>query len=131
MEFDLDLAGPLPLYQQIVERVRRLLALGALRDGDRLPTVRELALRARVNRNTAARAVQELEREGLVRTRVGDGTFVADGGSRSGSEARHALIERRIDDLVAEASGLGIPLEEVEVRLARRVRGRQGTGGER
>ena len=61
MDFDLDPGSPVPIYQQLVEGLRRQVAIGALRPGDRLPTVRELAVRHRVNRNTAARAVQELE----------------------------------------------------------------------
>src|SRR5215468_882727 len=76
---DLDPQSPVPLYLQIVEQVRRLVALGALKPGDRFLTVRELGTRARVNRNTAARAIAELERDGVVRTRVGQGTFIANG----------------------------------------------------
>ena len=73
---DVDPRSPVPLYLQMVEQIRRLMAMGALRPGDRLPPVRELAARARINRNTAARAIQTLEAQGLLRTRVGQGTFV-------------------------------------------------------
>ena len=54
----LDPASPIALYLQISEQIRRLIAIGALRPGDRLPTVRDLAVQTRVNRNTAARAIQ-------------------------------------------------------------------------
>ena len=121
MDLELDPGAPLPLYCQLVERLRRLMALGALRPGDQLPTVRELAVRARVNRNTAARAIQELERDGLVRTRVGQGTFVANSGQKVDRGARHALVDRKLDELVIEAQALGLPLEELAQRLARRV----------
>jgi GntR family transcriptional regulator len=105
---ELDPASPLALYLQIAEQVRRLVALGALRPGDRLPTVRELAVSTRVNRNTAARAIQQLEGEGIVRTRVGQGTFVADGADRIGRARR--------------------PFEELGPRLERSIARRGGTG---
>src|SRR5438128_2401894 len=78
MILNLDPVSPVPIYLQIVDQVRRLIALGALRPGERIPSVRELAARCRINRNTAARAIQELERAGVVRTQVGQGTFVAE-----------------------------------------------------
>jgi GntR family transcriptional regulator len=135
MIFDLDPESPVPLYQQIVEQVRGLVALGALRAGDRLPTVRDLAVRGRINRNTAARAIQQLEHEGVVRTRVGQGTFVADGAGRVvDREARDAAVDAALDRVVIEAHLAGVPLEELGWRLSRRVDGfrkrRQGAGAE-
>ena len=121
MIIDLDPASPVPIYLQIVEQVRRLVAIGALRPGDRLLTVRELAVQCRVNRNTAARAIQELEREGIVRTRVGQGTFVSDEAPRLDGARRDRLFDTHLDRLVMEAQSLGVPLEELEPRLARRV----------
>ena len=118
---DLDPRSPIPLYAQIVEQVRRLVALGALRAGDRFLTVRELALRARVNRNTAARAVTELERAGIVRTRVGQGTFIVDGQSPMAAHERAAAVDAAIDRLVVEAHALGVPPEELGWRLHRKL----------
>jgi|SRR5215831_12367433 len=118
---DLDPKSPIPLYQQIVEQVRRLIALGALKPGDRFLTVRELGTRARVNRNTAARAVAEMERSGLVRTRVGQGTFIADGVEPMGSAEREAAVEAAIEALVVDAHALGIPPEELGWRLSRKL----------
>ena len=122
MQLDLDSRSPVPLYLQIAEQVRRLVALGALRPGDRLPTIREMAAQSRVNRNTAARAIQLLETEGVVRTRVGSGTFVVeDGHPRIDAARRDAAIERALDHLVVEAYTLGVPLEELGWRLSRRI----------
>ena len=118
---EIDPESPVPIYLQIQERVRRLVAIGALRPGDRFPTVREIAVQARINRNTAARAIQELERAGLVRTRVGQGTFVADGGSPMHAAARDAALDGVLDRAVVEAHGLGVPLEELSWRLSRRI----------
>jgi len=122
MTLDLDPTSHVPLYLQIVEQVRRLVALGGLRPGDRLPSVRDLAVRARVNRNTAARAIQELERDGVVRTRVGHGTFIEAGGSGAIDPARREkALEAALDRLVVEAHTLGVPLEELGWRLSRRI----------
>jgi GntR family transcriptional regulator len=121
MKLDLDPRDPLPLYLQLAAAVRRAVALGALRPGDRVPTVRELAVRARVNRNTAGRAIQHLESEGIVRTRVGQGTFVEDGAARGDRQTRDAALDLAFDRVVLEAHGAGIPLEELGWRLSRRI----------
>jgi GntR family transcriptional regulator len=117
MELDLDPRSPVALYRQIVDRMRRAIALGALRAGDRLPTVRELAVLARVNRNTAARAIQELERAGLVRTRVGQGTFVTDGHPAIDPAVRDRRVADAIDRLLVEARSVGMSLDDVRWRV--------------
>ena len=130
----LDPQSPVALYLQISEQIRRLVALGALRPGDRLPTVRELAARTRVNRNTAARAIQQLESEGLVRTRVGQGTFVADGAPRVGRERLGRVVDAAIDRLLVEASTAGVALDDLAERLETRIerfRREQNPGGKR
>ena len=110
--FDIDPASPVPLYLQICHRVRRMIAMGALRSGDRLPAVRELAVQARVNRNTAARAIQHLEGQGVVRTEVGRGTFVEADGDR-GDPDREDEFKRWIDRVLVEGRDLGIGPTEV------------------
>jgi len=125
MILNLDPALPTPLYLQLVEGVRRLVAIGALKPGDRLPAVRDLAVRLRLNRNTVARAIQELEARGIVRTRVGQGTFVADeAGAAGGGASRDALLDAAIDRLLDEAEALAVPLESLAERAAARVRHR-------
>jgi GntR family transcriptional regulator len=121
MNLDLDPKDPVPLYLQLAAAVRRAVALGVLRPGDRVLTVRDLAVRARVNRNTAARAIQHLEAEGVVRTRVGQGTFVEDGAARMDRQTRDTALDAALDRLVLEASGMGAPLEELGWRLSRRI----------
>jgi GntR family transcriptional regulator len=118
---DIDPTNPVPLYRQIAQQVRRLVAIGALKPGDQLPTVRELAVRVRVNRNTAARAIQELESSGLVRTRVGKGTFVAEPAERTDRVECMRAMDRSIDLLLVEAQTSGMTLHELQARLSRRV----------
>jgi len=67
-----------PVYLQIESQVKHVVAAGAMKQGDALPSVRKLAAELRVNPNTVARAYQDLEREGVIRTVPGGGTFVAD-----------------------------------------------------
>ncbi len=69
----------LPLYLQIQAQVKNAIAAGALKTGDALPSVRKLASDLGINPNTVARAYLDLDREGVIRTVPGGGTFVADG----------------------------------------------------
>jgi GntR family transcriptional regulator len=119
--FDVDPSSPVALYLQIAERVRKLIALGALRPGDRIPTVREIAVEARVNRNTAARAVQYLESEGLVSTRIGRGTFVEAVEPTADRETVDTRIDEAIDRLLVDARTVGLPFDDLRHRLDRRI----------
>lgn len=76
IEFYLDAKSGIAPYLQLVHQVRRALKLGALREGDQLPTVREVVTRIAINPNTVSKAYRELEYEGLVAARAGVGTFV-------------------------------------------------------
>ncbi|PKL78512.1 MAG: GntR family transcriptional regulator [Candidatus Melainabacteria bacterium HGW-Melainabacteria-1] len=67
-----------PIYLQLMSQIRHAIAMGVFLPGDALPTIRELALQLRVNPNTVAKAIRELEREGVLVTRVGKGSFVSD-----------------------------------------------------
>ena len=118
----IDPAAAEPIFRQIAEQFRRLIALGALKTGDRLPTVRELAVQLRVNRNTAARAIRHLENEGIVETRVGRGTFVTTAPSGIDPALTTAILDRRLDDLLVEAHTLGFPLHQLIPRLTDRTR---------
>ena len=68
-----------PIYLQIEVQVKNAIAAGALKQGDVLPSVRKLAAELRINPNTVARSYQNLERDGVIRTVAGGGTYVADG----------------------------------------------------
>ncbi len=118
---EVDPSSPVALYLQISEGFRRLIALGALRPGERLPTVRVLAAQVRVNRNTAARAIQHLEGEGLVRTRVGKGTFVDRSAPAVDRAGRLRVVDRAIERLLVDARTVGLPLGELSGRLTRAV----------
>ena len=94
----LDVADERPLYQQIVDEVRRALVLGTLSPEDPLPSVRALAAELRVNPNTVQQAYRELERAGIIYSRRGQGTFVASPGGGEREQLLHDVAERALKD---------------------------------
>ncbi len=123
MELRIDPALAVPVYAQVVEQVRMLIALRALRPGDKLPSVRELAAQVRINRNTAAKAYQLLEAAGVLETRAGQGTFVADGVPPWSRHERLRRFEHSINRALVEAYHLEIPFDEVLKITERLARG--------
>jgi GntR family transcriptional regulator len=127
MQVHLDPTSGVPIYRQIVDQVKRLVAAGRLAPGEELPPIRALAERLVINPNTAARAYRELERAGVVLTRGTAGTFVA-AGPPAPPRAHHLrALDERIDALLAEARLLGVEADE----LIERVRRRGGEAGAR
>jgi GntR family transcriptional regulator len=106
----------LPIYLQIVNQVKYLVASGRLSTGEELPPIRVLAERLLVNPNTVARAYRELETAGVVEKRRTAGTYVSDQGSPLARRERVKILNERIDALLAEARQMGFELDEV-VRL--------------
>ena len=92
-----------PIYVQIVEQVKHIIASGRLGAGDELPTVRALAQQLVVNPNTVLRAYQELEHLGLVVRRQGSGTYVSGEGSPLADAARRKLMTEKVDALLFDA----------------------------
>lgn len=111
--FRLQPNSELPLFAQIVQQCRQGLAQGALRPGDQLPTVRDLADELLVNPNTVAKAYQELEKAGVLATRRGAGTFVANGVSPLAAGEKERILREKIDQCLTEAVHLGFPRKHV------------------
>jgi len=122
VELRIDPASAVPMYAQVVEQVRTLVALRALRSGDKLPSVRELAVQVRINRNTAAKAYQLLETMGVLETKAGQGTFVADGVPPWSQDERLRRLEHSLNRSLVEAFHLEIPFDEVLKITERLVR---------
>jgi len=121
MDIEINLADGVPLYRQIVNQIRYMVASGALQVGDELPPIRTLALQLRVTPNTVVKAYGELEAAGVVRKRHGSGTFVSDGGpSRLANRERRRIIEQRIDALLTEAHHLDFSLDDLFKAIQRR-----------
>jgi GntR family transcriptional regulator len=111
-------ADGVPIYQQIVNQVKYLVAAGRLREGEELPPIRALAERLVINPNTVARAYRELELQGLVTKRRTTGTYVSGAGSPLDRRERLRILSERIDALLAEARQLDVGTDEV-IRLIR------------
>ena len=108
----------IPIYRQIVNQVKYLVAAGRLAGGDRLPPVRGLAEQLVVNPNTVSRAYRELEAAGMITSRQGSGAFVADNGSPLARAERQRILQERVDMLLTEADSLGMDVATV-VKLVR------------
>jgi GntR family transcriptional regulator len=102
-----------PIYLQIVNQVKYLVACGRLGPGEELPPIRALAEQLLVNPNTVARAYMELERDGIVAKRHGSGTYVSDAGSPLARKERMKILSERADALLAEAHHLNVDLDSV------------------
>jgi GntR family transcriptional regulator len=102
-----------PIYLQIVQQVRRLVAAGELMEGEELPSIRALAERLVVNPNTVARAYKELETGGVVVFSRGLGTFVAASDRRLALEEKRALLAQRLDAVILEARQMGVSFEDL------------------
>jgi GntR family transcriptional regulator len=109
-----------PIYLQVVNQVKYLVASGRLAPGEELPAIRVLAEQLVVNPNTIARAYLELERAGTVVKRHGSGTYVSDTGSPLARRERLKILNDRIDALLAEARQLDISVEQVTKLLHER-----------
>ncbi len=96
-----------PIYQQLTRQLKHAIATGALRPGDQLPTVRELAEQLVINPNTVARSYRELFDAGLVEGTQGSGTFVKEDPPTLKTRERELRLRPFIDQLLAEATLLG------------------------
>jgi GntR family transcriptional regulator len=123
MFLKIDPNRTLPIFSQIMEGIRLAVATGRLGPGERIPSIRDLAVELRVNPNTVAKAYQELERAGLVEVRRGMGYFVV--GSINGElseRERKTLLESNVDELLNTALQLGYAPDEVKETIDRRTK---------
>lgn len=118
MLIQIETASHTPIYLQIEQQVRMLVASGRMTVGERLPSVRGLAEALLVNPNTVARAYRALERDGVVVGRKGDGVFVAERPETGAPDDREAILTERVDALLDAAGRLGVAPHTV-IRLVR------------
>src|SRR2546429_1895641 len=102
-----------PIYLQIVNQVKYLVASGRLAPGEELPPIRVLAEQLLVNPNTVARAYRELEVAGLVTKRRTAGTYVSEAGSPLARRERLKILAERVDALLSEARQMHFSTEDV------------------
>ncbi|MEZ0396548.1 MAG: GntR family transcriptional regulator [Anaerolineales bacterium] len=114
MNLELDFRSGVPIYLQVVERIKEHIADGRLKPGDQLPTVRALAQELRVNFNTVARAYRILDEAGVISTQQGRGTYILDAPPPEVNEAiRRRAVQAVIRRALVEAERLGVSPDEV------------------
>ncbi|MFI5726323.1 GntR family transcriptional regulator [Streptomyces cyaneofuscatus] len=113
IEFHLDARSGVSPYLQLVHQVRRAMRLGLLFEGDRLPTVKEVAAKVAINPNTVLKAYRELEYEGLVTKKPGVGTFVSSTLSDA-SLSEHEPLRQELARWLERARGAGLDDESIE-----------------
>ncbi len=108
-----DPRSGVPIYLQVIEQVKRSVALGILASGEQLPTVKQLALDLTINPNTVAKAYRELERDGVIETSPGRGSFVKSNGSTDTTKAASDVARGAIEAAVREAKSIGLTADEI------------------
>jgi len=126
ISFRVDGRSGVPPYLQIVQQVRQALRMGVLGVGDQLPTVREVVAAVAINPNTVLKAYRDLEREGLIEARAGQGTFVRarPAGPPPGT---HSRLGRSLARWVREAREAGLDEESMESLLRITLRAADAT----
>jgi GntR family transcriptional regulator len=103
MQIRIDNASSRPIYHQIIDQIKRDIALGRLKAGEKLPTVRELAGQLVLNPNTISKAYRQLEQDGIIVTRPGAGAFVAELSTNLSRSVRKKLLCEQLELTAVEA----------------------------
>lgn len=112
MQIHISVNDGIPVYVQIVNQVKYLVASGRMSPGEELPAIRSLAEKLVINPNTVARAYRELEVAGVVKTRRGSGSYVAETGAPLVRREKMRILAERADTLLAEAHQLDVSIED-------------------
>jgi GntR family transcriptional regulator len=120
LEIQLDVKSGVPFYRQIIDQVKAAIATESIAAGDRLPTVRQLAVDLSVNPNTVSRAYTELELTGLVETQMGSGTFVGSRPVERNDVERRRVLDQLCQEFLSRASTHGFTLDDVLQNLDQR-----------
>jgi len=120
MQFQLDMKSGVPFYRQIIDQVKSAIASGQLEAGNRLPTVRQMAVDLSINPNTVSRAYTELELTGLVETQMGSGTFIGHQDVAQDDVERQRMLDQICQELLSRASTYGFSLDDIINNLSQR-----------
>lgn len=122
MKILVDPESSVPIYIQIEDSINSLIAAGQIQPGEQLPTIRELAAEIRVNLNTVARAYFELDKEGVITTQRGKGTFVSGvPDQKQIKKTRQKLLQSIIQTALEEAYGLGYSVKEIQEAFQKEI----------
>ncbi len=119
--FNIDPRSGVPLYTQLIDQVKRSIAVGALAGGERLPTVKQLAIELTINPNTVARAYRDLERDGLIETSPGRGSFVRNSDVRQTRKTVGDVAAIALEAAVRDARSIGVPRRDIVALITRLI----------
>jgi len=123
MQIRIDLLSKIPIYIQVIDQIKHMIATGTLKPGDQLPTVRQMAADLRVNFNTIARAYRMLDEDGLISTQHGRGTYILPPSSEAnGERLRREDLDWLTRHFLNEAAGLDYSPAEVRKVFDEQVR---------
>lgn len=111
--FRLDGHSGVPVYRQLIDQVQGAIASGALKPGDQLPTVRQVAVELEINPNTVLRAYREMEIRGVVDTQQGTGTFISDRAVSASPDERQRQATQLAAELAARAGAAGLTVDDL------------------
>jgi GntR family transcriptional regulator len=114
ISFLVDPESGVPIYRQIIQQIEYAILSGRMKPGDKLPTIRSLAIDLRINPNTIAKAYGELEIRGILITQVGSGTYVSDKKPVQEEDERNRKIREVIGRFVQELRNLGVGKKEIK-----------------
>lgn len=118
--FKLDIKSGVPFYRQIIDQVKSAIVTGAITPGDRLPTVRQLAVDLSINPNTVSRAYMEMELTGLVDTQMGSGTFISHQKVDRDEMERRRILDQICQEFLSTAFSHGFSLDDLLENLRQR-----------
>jgi len=113
MRFSLDMSDGVPIYRQVIRQIEYAVLSGRLKTGDRLPTIRSLAVELKINPNTIAKAYGELEIRGILTTQVGCGTYVSDKKPEAEDEGPQRKIMELVGRFIEDMQDLGVGRKEL------------------
>ena len=120
--FAIDPRSGVPIYLQLTGQIKRAVAVGALTAGERLPTVKALAVQLTLNPNTVAKVYRDLEREGIIETAAGRGSFVTGNGTLDKARVvASEVAQRAVREAVRETRALGVSREELRRIVAAEI----------
>jgi GntR family transcriptional regulator len=117
ISFSLEPANGVPIYRQIIQQIEYAILSGRMRPGDRLPTIRALAVELKINPNTIAKAYGELEIQGILVTQVGSGTYISDKKPAPEEDGLNRKIREVLGRFMQEMQSLGVEKRELPKML--------------
>ncbi|GMO50925.1 MAG: GntR family transcriptional regulator [Treponemataceae bacterium] len=117
VQFSLDVQSGVPIYRQIIQQIEYAILSGRMAAGDRLPTIRRLAVDLKINPNTIAKAYNELEIRGIVETQVGSGTYISNK-KPDADDSKNKKIREAVNRFMREMNDLGVEESEIAELIA-------------